>query len=63
MDKPQSKDDTSLEGWVCPYCGPGIEATFEENCADCGRPLESPYVKGLLHEMSATTECAEKAER
>lgn len=27
------------KGWICPYCGPGVEATYEENCADCGATL------------------------
>ncbi len=34
-----SNKDTSLEGYVCPFCGPNAQATFEENCAECAANL------------------------
>ena len=28
-----------MKGYVCPYCGPEANATFEEDCDACGHPL------------------------
>lgn len=34
-----NEKDTSLEGWVCPFCGPNARATFQETCAECNANL------------------------
>jgi len=28
-----------MKSYVCPHCGPEAQATFEEDCADCGARL------------------------